>query len=280
MRMGGVKTLEGSARAGAGADTTADVIGRGATACVFRPAIECDGSVSEYCKVSKIFRSKKNADSDWAMDQTIGAIDPTSRFSVKSFSKCDLLREHVPEVYFTEKCKRRSGEAGPVDNWDLPTYTQIIYEYAGISYANFVNRKPSLEQYVRAILPLFYGLQFFHARGITHRDISLANVAFNLQKNYFIFIDFGGGSSGRAATNADYKHDKQSLMGNFVRRFFFFWGSEDDSIFDDTFLEDKDEKEYFKSIALDTKCTFERVYEYARDRFDIVFDPSTGTFLS
>jgi len=256
-------------------------IGRGATACVFRPAIACDGRLLDNSKVSKIYRSKANADNDWAIDTKIGAIDPGNMYSVKAYSKCDLLREHVPKEYFSDRCARIGGEAGPVDNWDLPAYTQIIYEYAGISYRSYMEIKPFLEEYMRAILPLFYGLELFHAHGTTHGDISLANVAYNLEKDYFILLDFGNGNGSYVATEEDFSSDSARLPGQFFRDFFLsFERRYDDAEFYKAFPHDAKYKDSLKSLVFSVDFTFQRLYDYARDQFGIVFDPTTGKFIS
>ena len=269
MRLGGVKTA-------AADDTTTHVLGVGATACVFRPAIICDGRLLDATKVSKIYRSSMGADRDWKTDQIVARLDPTSLFSVKAHCKCNLPRVFVPPDFFTGKCTvdRR------VYDRDLPEYTQIIYDYAGISYGVYMRTSPRLADYIRAVLPLFYGLEYFHARGLTHGDISTGNITFNENKGYFIFIDFGNGNGGDTVTVDTYKTEKEVLLQVVVRSFVYLHSARNYSKFDLYFPLDEQYKESLAAVVLDRRFTYERLYEYARDQFGIVFGPTTGTFVS
>jgi len=165
-----------------------EFIGKGTYGCVFRPSINCDGTIGGEKTVSKFFLDKKDYLNELKLQKVIDKIDVENKFTVKKISNCKvkITQELKKEIKNFDKCYNLSNDI-----------YQITYEYGGYDlYRLFKYDKDKIKDvdlslFLKKFLTIFEGLSILDRNQLLHFDIRSDNILYDPEKMKFVIIDFG-----------------------------------------------------------------------------------------
>lgn len=162
-------------------------VGRGATACVFKPHLRCNNMTNLKNAVGKVFSVREQYEDERDITREIMTLDPRREFTLPILATCDDGIRSFRQSDEIQKCESMTPQRLP------NTYHQIIYPYGGKSLQDIMtSRKGTINSFFRfffALESILKGLVKFNKKGIVHMDVKPPNLMYLKGRMYL--IDFG-----------------------------------------------------------------------------------------
>ena len=165
-----------------------EFIGKGSYGCIFKPSINCDGTIGDDKKVSKFFLYEEDYINELKLQEIIDKIDIENKFTIKKISNCriKITQELKKKIKNFDRCR------------DIPNdIYQITFEFGGYDlYRLFKNnldkiKDVDLSLFFKSFLTIFEGLSILDKNQLIHFDIRSDNILYDPEKMKFVIIDFG-----------------------------------------------------------------------------------------
>lgn len=165
-----------------------EYIARGSYGCIFRPSINCDGTIGGEKTVSKFFLYKEDYLNELKLQEITDKIDIENKFTIKKISNCKvkITQEQKKEIKNFDKC------------YDLSNNIyQITFEFGGydlfrlFKYNRDKIKDVDLSLFFKSFLTIFEGLSVLDKNQLIHFDIRCDNILYDPEKMKFVIIDFG-----------------------------------------------------------------------------------------
>lgn len=165
-----------------GNQSGAAYVNEGAGGCVFRPHIACDLGGKKYKHtVGKIFDDHHFQSEQKYFEFVKNTIDPEGEFTVPMFGTCVVKPHKFKKSDEKHKCSKVASE-----------YHQIVFQDGGADFRDYlIETTMSVDEIVRHMRPLFYGIYKMSKMNYVHFDIKLENILFDEKRKKFYIIDFG-----------------------------------------------------------------------------------------
>jgi len=162
-------------------------IAHGAFGCVFKPHLKCqDKKIVHKNSIGKTFTLEDEFNDEVSITKIITKkIDPTGNFTVPIITTCDT--QGIRRSDKIEECPYYSPER--------QSYKQIIYKYAGKSIHDIMQKKGTINfflKYLKMLGPILEGMVKFEKHGYVHSDIKPSNILILKDKMYLIDFSLMG----------------------------------------------------------------------------------------
>jgi serine/threonine protein kinase len=174
-------------------------LGEGTYGCTMDPAPQCKGpeqSVSHNVKieraatVGKVFTDGKHFREEWETAREIAAIDPKQQYFIYPVTACTTTPKDVRNVEGYGMCRNVSRKYPTPDS--RGTINMIRLPNGGETMNHLVmHNLVSPTELLRAMLPVFKGVQKLGRHGIVHHDLKFDNILYDSSTKECRIIDFG-----------------------------------------------------------------------------------------
>ena len=202
-------------------------IGKGASTCVIKPAINCNITLKNGNKISKIMKSNRFTKTYIKINDVLKKLDKNQKYLIYFDESCYFKKDDIDNRKFKDIELISSNENNILDSEieisdiyndtdkfkcileENKKYTNIIENYGGLTLINYINKNKLNTSNVNEIVyNLLKGIELLHDNKIIHRDIKIDNIVVN--RNHARLIDFNISKFAEKQTL-----DNISLVGNF-----------------------------------------------------------------
>ena len=191
--------------------TEIELLNQGAFGCVYRPNIECDGSIGDKRYVTKVQIQGEELKNELYIGSIVKTIHNYEYYYAPLLSSCEVSISTIGEQE-REKCKIISG---PMET-PLENFTSTKIRYVGNKnileyFSSLVKKYPHNNQpkelqdgkpyyniqdiFIKKMYKNFYhgikGIQKLQEKNIVHYDVKEKNIMYDELNQSQIFIDFG-----------------------------------------------------------------------------------------
>ncbi len=158
-------------------------VANGSSGCVFRPSAPCQGKTRTENTISKVFRTKEEADEEKKKHNALmELIDPQGDFTVKLVGDCSV----------------RTDELGPASKCEFKSEKlyQLVFIDGGVDlWGAIYDKKIKFEEIFGNMKTAFIGIAKMCKKEMVHLDIKPGNIVYNTETKKISIIDFGSAQS-------------------------------------------------------------------------------------